>query len=153
MTHPIILPAGEGEHIRFLANVETVKADREATGRWAVVEITAPAGYEPPMHVHEEEDEAFYILDGELTITIGDQKHTAGAGAFVLSPQGVPHTIRAERDSRWLQFSPSGRFVDLMRDVGEPAESPTLPKLDGALDFTKLTERAAKHGIRMPGPG
>lgn len=152
MTDPIILPAGEGEHVWFLANLGTIKAGRESTGRWAVVEMTAPAGYEPPMHVHEEEDEAFYILDGELTITIGGEKHIARTGAFVLSPQGIPHTIRAEHETRWLQFSPSGLFVDLMRDMGTPAASPTLPELEGPADFELLRERAAKHGIRMLGP-
>jgi uncharacterized cupin superfamily protein len=57
-----------------------------------MIEVVAPAGYQPPLHVHEEEDEALYILDGELTITIGETEHRAEAGAFVLSPMGVAHT-------------------------------------------------------------
>jgi mannose-6-phosphate isomerase-like protein (cupin superfamily) len=145
---PIRLGKGEGENIWFLGNLATVKASKEVTSGWALVEVLAPAGYEPPLHVHLEEDEAFYILAGELLFTIGDDSFTSGPGAFVLSPMGVPHTIRAERETRWLSLAPSGLFVDLIRDVGEPAGSRTLPVV-GAPEFDELRKRAAKHGIQF----
>jgi mannose-6-phosphate isomerase-like protein (cupin superfamily) len=148
----VVLKGGDGEHLWFLGNLGTIKAARERTGSWAMLELVAPDGYQPPLHVHEDEDEAFYILEGALTITIGESEHRAETGAFVLSPKGVPHTIRAEGRTRWLQLAPSGRFADLMRELGEPADAPTLPEAGGPPDFGRLREIAAKHGITILGP-
>jgi quercetin dioxygenase-like cupin family protein len=150
MTNPIVLAKGEGESLWFLGNLATIKAGSETTESWALVEMTAPAGYETPRHVHEEEDEVFYVLDGELRITIGDESHTAAAGAFVLSPKGVPHVLRVVRESRWLHLASKGLFVDLIRDIGKPAQSLTLPPA-AQPDFELLRKRAAEHGITILG--
>jgi len=83
---PIVLQADEGEAIWFLDTLVTVKAASESTGSWALVEIAA-AGHAPPLHAHHSEDEAFYVLEGEMSIICGDRRFNAAAGSFVLIPR------------------------------------------------------------------
>jgi quercetin dioxygenase-like cupin family protein len=67
----------------------------ESGGHVALVENTVPGGWEgPPLH-HHDFDEAFYVLDGELTFALGDERLTAGPGALVFAPRGAPHTLAA----------------------------------------------------------
>src|SRR2546425_11244989 len=87
---PIVLQADEGEAIWFLDTLVTVKAASESTGGWALVEIAA-AGHAPPLHADHSEDEAFYVLAGEMAIICGDRRFNAVAGAVCLLPSGCPH--------------------------------------------------------------
>jgi quercetin dioxygenase-like cupin family protein len=73
-------------------------------GRLAVIESTMPAGAPgPPLHTHQF-DETFYVVDGELTIQIGDELIRAGAGEVAFAPSGCPHTLanQANAPARFL---------------------------------------------------
>ena len=71
---PITLEAGEGETRWFLGGLATIKASGETTdGRVAVIENHAPKGHGSPLHIHRNEDEWFYVTDGELTFWVGGQ--------------------------------------------------------------------------------
>src|SRR5438094_6487125 len=109
---PIVLQADEGEAIWFLDTLVTVKAASESTGSWALMEMAA-AGHAPPLHAHHSEDEAFYVLEGEMAIICGDRRFNAAAGSFVLIPRGVPHTFKVEQPAKWLVLAPSGDFMSL----------------------------------------
>ncbi|HEX8855571.1 MAG TPA: cupin domain-containing protein [Thermoleophilaceae bacterium] len=87
---PIVVPPGQGHRIgnvEFLAR--TVDTPRFTFG---IIEI-AP-GRELEAHVHNEEDDAFYIVEGEMTFFFGDEEVTATPGTFVLVPPGVEHGFR-----------------------------------------------------------
>jgi mannose-6-phosphate isomerase-like protein (cupin superfamily) len=87
---PIVVPPGEGHalgNVEFLAR--TVDTPRF---NFSIIEIVA--GRELDAHVHEDEDDAFYILDGELTFLFADREVSAGPGTFVLVPPGVEHGFR-----------------------------------------------------------
>ena len=89
---PVIVPPGQGHrvgNVEFLAR--TVESPRFNFG---IIEIAAGRVLEE--HVHAEEDDAFYILEGELTFTFGDEQAPAPAppGTFVLVPPGVQHGFR-----------------------------------------------------------
>src|SRR5207237_1272509 len=58
-----------------------------------VTEQTAPRGSGSPLHVHHNEDEWFYVLEGELTIWVEGETHVAPAGSFFLGPRDIPHTF------------------------------------------------------------
>ena len=91
---PIIVPPGEGHrvgNVEFLAR--TVDTPRFTFG---IIDI-AP-GREVEAHVHDGEDDAFYILEGELTFFFGDEEATAGPGTFVLAPADVEHGFRNAGD-------------------------------------------------------
>jgi len=66
--------------------------DADAAGRFAIVESLAFRTTEPPLHIHRNEDEAWYILDGRMTFYVGDTALEAGPGSFVFAPSGTPHT-------------------------------------------------------------
>jgi quercetin dioxygenase-like cupin family protein len=75
------LDAGEGEELWFAGGLLTHKATGDQTdGQLVVAEVVSPRGTGSPLHLHEREDEAWYVLDGELTFWIGDRKLTASTG-------------------------------------------------------------------------
>ena len=87
----VVVQPGEGLRV---GNVEFL-ALSEDTPRFNLSIITmAPGRHGPGSHVHDEEDDAFLILDGELTFVLGDREVLAPAGTFVLVPPGVDHTFR-----------------------------------------------------------
>jgi quercetin dioxygenase-like cupin family protein len=100
---------GQGERIRDLV----VKVSREEIDG---LEINCAPGYGPDQHTHEREVDSFYILDGELDFTLGDQIVRAGPGTFVSAPPGAAHGFKSPGPGRFLNFhTPAGGFVDSMR--------------------------------------
>jgi quercetin dioxygenase-like cupin family protein len=120
-----------------------------------VVRLYAPPGDQPPLHVHESVDETFYVLDGEVTVWVGDADPVVlGPGDFSFAPRGLPHTYRVTSDGPAcvLVTSTPGGFADFVRAYGVPAERHELPVLDGPPDAERLARIAADHGITLLGP-
>lgn len=92
---PIVIQAGEG-HV--LGNVEFLARTAD-TPRFNFSIIEIAVGRLLESHTHEAEDDAFYILEGEMTFSFGEEEATAGPGAFVLVPPGVEHGFRNEGDT------------------------------------------------------
>jgi mannose-6-phosphate isomerase-like protein (cupin superfamily) len=124
-----------------------------AEGDHSVLEMRAPAGDQPPLHVHHDSDEGFYVLEGEVTVWAGDDCRVLGPGQFALGPKGVPHTYRvtSAEAARMLVTSSNGSFAAFVRAYGEPAPSRELPPRD-APDVERLGRLAAEHGIELLGP-
>jgi mannose-6-phosphate isomerase-like protein (cupin superfamily) len=87
---PIVVAPGEGHRV---GNVEFLARTTD-TPRFTFGIIEIAAGRELEQHVHVEEDDAFYILEGEMTFTFGDETAAAPPGTFVLVPPGVTHGFR-----------------------------------------------------------
>jgi mannose-6-phosphate isomerase-like protein (cupin superfamily) len=122
------LGEGEGEARWWLGGLATIKAtSKETDGLYTLVEVLEPEG-EAPLHVHHREDEAFWVLDGEVTFRIGDETIEASAGSFVFGPRDVPHTFTVHSGSARLLFllSPGG-FEEFIYATSEPAKEHTLP--------------------------
>src|SRR3954469_13861314 len=84
----------------------------QSEDRVGIVEVTVPAGWPgPPLH-HHAFDEAFYVLEGELTFQLGDELATAGRGSVTFAPSGSHHTLanRRRAPARYLPVSPPGGF-------------------------------------------
>jgi mannose-6-phosphate isomerase-like protein (cupin superfamily) len=84
----------------------------QSDDRVGIVEITVPAGWPgPPLH-HHAFDEAFYVLDGELTFQLGDDLATAGPGSLTFAPAGSHHTLAnpSERPARYVLVCTPGGF-------------------------------------------
>jgi glyoxylate utilization-related uncharacterized protein len=83
-----------------------VKADADTTaGVVSVLEATEPPGFGPPIHVHDDAAEAFYVLEGEYVMHLDGEEHRCPAGSFIFIPVGVPHGFRvADAPSRKLNF-------------------------------------------------
>ena len=117
------LDENEGEASWLLGMLETIKISRDDTaGQYGLIEILAPAGIGSPWHVHPEEDEWFYVLEGEMTFWVADTQLSLKAGSFAFGPKGVPHTFYAEAGGAraLVGFAPM-QFEGFLREVGEPA--------------------------------
>ena len=91
-----MVPPGEGRHV---ANVEFLARSSD-TPRFNLSVITIQPGSKGSgEHAHAAEDDAFYILEGELTFTVDGEEVVAGAGTFVLVPPGVPHSFGNRGDA------------------------------------------------------
>ena len=148
------LGAGEGDAFWFLGTLVTVKAAGAQTGNaFAVVELTLPPGFAPPPHIHHMEDEAFYILEGAMTGFCGDRSWQAAPGSFVWLPRGIAHgfTVGAGGPLKILQITAPAGFERFVAEVGEPAQSLTLPP-PAAPVIEKLMAAGAKLGIEHLGP-
>ena len=149
---------GEGEALWWLGVLATIKVAGEQTGgQYALVEILAPDGYGSVLHVHHQEDEGFYILEGELTLYVGDQTLKAHPGSFLFGPKDVPHAFTVDSGPARLLFvlSPAG-FEDLIREMGEPARELTIPpqpeEPPDEAEMQRMMAIAAKYGNEILGP-
>src|SRR5213080_4523990 len=99
VTHrPTLRKLGEGRTIGVVGDVYRFLATGADTdGKYALWEAIVPPGGGPPPHVHSREEEGFYVLDGEITFTMGDQRLVAGAGVFANMPIGTPHSFKLAR--------------------------------------------------------
>jgi mannose-6-phosphate isomerase-like protein (cupin superfamily) len=94
----IILRPGEGRSIDLGNFRMSVKATGEETGHaFSLLEADEPPGFGPPMHIHSDAAEAFYVVSGEYVIFVRDEQFTCPAGSFIYIPAGVPHGFRVGR--------------------------------------------------------
>ncbi len=121
--------AQEGEAIWWFGALAEIKATAADTGGlMTILEMTEPPGIEVPLHVHYRENEAFWILEGDVTITVGDTTVECHAGDYAFGPRGVPHRFTVgENGCRMLFILTPGGFEGLVREMGEPALARTLP--------------------------
>jgi mannose-6-phosphate isomerase-like protein (cupin superfamily) len=102
----VVLP-GAGEVVPRQYGERTVvkAAEVETRGAYALRENSVPAGFNAvPFHLHREAEEAFYVLEGEMTVFADGQTLAAPAGSFVLIPRGTVHSLanRGAVPVRWL---------------------------------------------------
>jgi mannose-6-phosphate isomerase-like protein (cupin superfamily) len=91
----LVLRPGEGRSIDLGGFAMTVKASAEERGGgFSLVEAAEPPGFGPPMHIHTDAAEAFYVLDGLYRIFIDDDVHECPAGSFIFIPSGRRHGFR-----------------------------------------------------------
>lgn len=150
----IALAPGEGSAVWFLGNRMVLKATAASTGgAFGLVESLIAPGAAPPMHVHNEEDEAFYVLEGELTFQCGERTARATAGSFVFLPRGVPHGFVVESDTpvRMLTLLVPGGGERIFAEAGRPAEGTGFPPA-APPDIPTLQRVARKYGNDIVGP-
>ena len=152
---PIALQPGEGDARWFLGALGTIKSSAETTdGRVAVLEFLWPQGSGSPLHVHRNEDEWFYVIEGELTLWVGGEVVVAPAGSFVYGPRDVPHTfLVTSAEARFLMVTEPAPFADFVRAMSEPAQALTLPPASvQSPSPEQMTAVAAEYGIEILGP-
>jgi mannose-6-phosphate isomerase-like protein (cupin superfamily) len=144
----------------FFANLADVKLTKQASGgQMAIVHLTAPPGDMPPLHVHRTDDEAWAVLEGEMSFYVGSNEPVrVGPGGVAFGPKGVPHTFRVESEepARVLVICTPGDFDGFVVAASRPAERAELPpEPDGPPteeQAAAIGELAAKHGIDLLGP-
>ncbi len=153
---PRALAPGAGEAIWFLGHLVTIKTAGEETHEaFSVTEHFPPAGFGPPPHIHHNEDEAIYVLAGEIAGFSGETTFRGVPGAYVLLPRGVPHTWRVEGDAaaRLLILTAPAGFERFVRDAGVPAEDPALPPPPATeAVIEQMLAAAPRYGIEILPP-
>lgn len=150
---PYMLHTGEGEALWFFGSLAIVKASAEQTGeKFSLVEQLAPGGMATPLHVQPEDEESFYVLEGELTFFLEDGKPIpARAGSFIHIPKGVPHAFQVDSETARLLNLSTPQHEQFYRAAGEPAQSLVLPP-PGPPNMDKVGAAAQRYGVEILGP-
>lgn len=139
-----------GDVYRFLATGE------ETEGKYAMWEALVPPGGGPPPHVHDREEEGFYVLEGEIAFTINGQRQVAKAGMFANMPIGTPHAFKNEgaQPARMLiTVAPAG-LERMFFEVGVSlAEGATTALPPSKQEIEKLLSIARNYGVTILLPG
>ena len=147
-----VLSAAEGERYWIAGDTLTIKAAATDTGgAYTLIEILAAPGEGPPPHIHDNEDETFYVLDGRFEILVGERAIDAGPGTFALVPRGTVHRFRcvAERPSRILVMFTPGGLEGFFREAGiRAADDGTAPPVNAA-EIARTEVAAARYGLRV----
>jgi quercetin dioxygenase-like cupin family protein len=118
----VVLNAGEGEAHAAGSALITIKATGAETGGTLFLSETEiePGFPGPPLHFHERLHDMFYVLEGTLSVQLGDELHAARPHTFVCVPPGVRHTFsnRSDRPVRFLNFNTPSGWEGYMRDLG-----------------------------------
>jgi quercetin dioxygenase-like cupin family protein len=126
---PYVRSAEPDNSFWYINQLMSALAEGEDTGgRLTVYEILFPPDSGPPLHVHERDDEAFYVIEGSLSVRVGDEEFEAPAGSFTFQPRGIPHAFRSSSEGAraLLLVVPSG-LEGFFRALSRPAEAMTLP--------------------------
>ena len=130
MNTPYVLRPGEGTTLKVADTLLTFKATHEQTaGAYSIVEgVWQPSGFGPLPHIHTDQEESFYVLDGQFDFMVGEEKLRAGAGCFLVVPRGVLHAFAAAAPDSRLMFMHSpplvGFFVELEELMRESGSGP-----------------------------
>ena len=133
--------------IYFLGLPTILRATAQKTnGAFGLVESVMPPGFASPYHTHDLEDEAFYVVEGNMAFVCGGNWVRAKAGTFVFGPRGIAHGFKVvgEAPARMLLLCTPGGFEQFVVDLSEPAPAPP--------DMAKLVTVAAKYKIDVHGP-
>jgi quercetin dioxygenase-like cupin family protein len=150
-----VLGPDQGHAQHWLGTLSITKvAGSDTGGRPDVVDHRVPAGYAPPRHIHSDADEVFYVLEGSLQVTCGDESWQVGPGDLVFLPRGVPHGFVAGSagPARTLLINAPAGFGDLIFALGTATEGLELPGDDVPVPGPdQIGARSAEYGIH-PAP-
>lgn len=154
-TKPVVLLPKQGRalwHLGALLNFKALSA--ETNGEYWALEGMADHSMTVPLHAHTREAEIWYVLEGEITFTIGDKRMTAGPGAFAYIPPNVPHTFHIRSGTaRWFGIGVPGGLDEWFFETGIPAQALTLPPPpDGPPDVDAIVASLKAYGTDTLGP-
>jgi quercetin dioxygenase-like cupin family protein len=158
MTHqPTLRTPTEGRTIAVVGDVYRFLATGDDTnGKYAMWEAILPPGGGPPPHVHSREEEGFYVLEGEITLQVGEKRFVATAGMFVNMPVGTPHSFKNETDrlaKMLISVAPAG-LEKMFFEVGVPVvQGATTAAPPTKQEIEKLVAVAHRYGIEIRLPG
>lgn len=135
------LDAGQGEKLRFSGADFLVMAAADTTGgAFSVVEEIDPL--DTPLHRHANEDELFYVIEGEHVFRCGDQEFRVGPGGTMFAPRGVPHAHRrvVPRTGRFLTMTSPAGFEGFFREL-------SAAEANGAAMPEAYAAASRKYGI------
>lgn len=125
---------------------------KQTHGMYSLVELRAPMGNQPPLHLHDHDDEGFHVLEGQVRVHIGPDTLCLGPGQCAVAPRGIPHTYVVESEwATWLVVS-NGGFDRFIREIGEPLEDAEEQRDVELPPMERILEVSAANGIQILGP-
>ena len=142
-----VLRSGQGRAIDLGGFGMSVKATGDQTnGAFSLLEASEPAGFGPPIHIHRDAAEAFYVLEGEYVIFIEGRESTCPAGSFIFIPAGIEHGFRVGAvASRKLNLYMPAAMVGYFDEIADAGRT-------GRMDEDVLSEIARRYGMEIIGP-
>ena len=142
-----VLRPGEGRPIDLGGFRMSVKATHEQTnGAFTLLEAQEPAGFGPPLHIHHDAAEAFYVLEGEYIIFLDGREASCRAGSFIFIPAGMPHGFRVgDVASRKLNLYTPAAMVGYFDEVADATKA-------GEVDEDVLSQIALRYAMEVIGP-
>jgi quercetin dioxygenase-like cupin family protein len=142
-----VLRPQEGRSIDLGGFQMSVKATSEQTnGAFSLLEAAEPAGFGPPLHIHRDAAEAFYVLEGEYVIFLDEREFVCQAGSFIFIPAGVEHGFRVgDVASRKLNLYTPAAMVGYFDALAGATK-------DGDMDPDHLAEIARRYSMVVTGP-
>jgi quercetin dioxygenase-like cupin family protein len=152
-TKTVIRGSDEGQATWFFNALMTTKASMSETGgAYSLSEHLVTAASDPPLHVQVDEDEAFYVLDGEIELEVDGRVVTATPGTFAFVARGAAHRFRVLTPTARMLVICSGKPSDNLEEffvrMGEPATERALP-IPAAPDEERLLALTARMGIEL----
>jgi quercetin dioxygenase-like cupin family protein len=150
---PSIIPPGSGQTFALVGDVyQILVSGKDTGGKYAVVETIVAPGGGPPPHRHSREEEGFYILEGELTVTIDGRRETLTAGMYANLPVGSVHFFKNEGTKTvrmLLTVAPAG-FEQMFAEVGQPLPpgSTTAPPTSKE-EIDRLIQASSRYGLEL----
>lgn len=141
---PKIVKNSEGKILNVMGDHQNIKlTGKDTNGQYTLIEQHNEPGVGIPPHIHENEDEVFQVLEGQVEMSIGDKITTLNAGDLIFCPKGIPHSwkvVGEEKAKAMLSIFPSG--LEAMFE-----ELSQLP--DGPPDLKKLGQICGKYKLRF----
>lgn len=154
MSH--VLQAREGNRLVWALGslVRALATTADTDDRFELLEYTAREGDAAPVHAHPEASESFYVTEGRLTMLVGENELTVSSGSFSYVSPGERHAFRVDSPTAtFLQLMTPGGILPFFEEIGEPAQSATLPPVsDEPWDIDALLEAMERHGMEVLGP-
>lgn len=150
-----LIPPGTGRVVWVSGDHYTIKAHGSETGgALALVEAIVMPGAGPPLHRHGREDEAFYLLDGELEFQADGTTFIAGAGSWITLAKGSLHRFRntADHPARMLILVTPAGLEDFFLEVGSPGRADE-PAPFGPVEIERMLTAAPRYGLEILPPG
>jgi quercetin dioxygenase-like cupin family protein len=144
---------GEAE-LRFMGETATffLATGERTGGTFALVDERAHRGVSVPLHVHRDDMESFFVLEGEATLFIGDQPGVrAGAGSFAHVPGGTVHGFRIESETARYLILTTPRHGEFYRAITLPSRPGGLPPLE-SIDGSTIEKACEEYGVEFVGP-
>ena len=158
-TTPIHRPSGTGAAYWAMGSLFEMKlTGAETAGEFGMAEVRQPVGVATPLHLHSNEAEVFYLLDGAMTYEAGGRLFELTPGSTMYLPKGVPHRFRITGDgpARMLAMTFPGALLDLYTQVGSDAGCRTVPERPApeevAAEIARWNEMGPRYGLRVLGP-
>jgi len=145
--------APEEAELRWTGRTSTffLATGEETGGAFSLVDERASRGESVPLHRHTEDMESFYVLEGELTLYIGERAFRAPAGSFAHLPGGTIHGFRIESEQARYLILTTAHHGEFYRAISLPSRPGGLPPSE-PIQGPQIKEASEQYGIEFVGP-